>query len=89
MDITLQNVFDTSGMNIILGQKQVYEHWNKKEETIHHILRKVFEIKTPGLNVVLDKWGAPNGVNIFKDSMKKRFHEDGPRTYFEQRPIDP
>ena len=21
--------------------------------------------------------------------MKKRFHEDGPRTYFEQRPIDP
>ena len=21
--------------------------------------------------------------------MKKRFHEDGPRIYFEQRPIDP
>lgn len=53
MGIDLKNVFDTSGMNIVLEQKEIYDKWNKKDETNHHILRKVYEIKTPGLNSVL------------------------------------
>lgn len=53
------------------------------------MLKKLFEVKTPGLNTVLDKWGAPNGVNIFKDDMKKLFGTEGTRKYFEIRPIDP
>ena len=69
-------------MSIIIDQKEIYQGWNKKEQTNHHLLKKLLEVKTPGLNLVLDKWGAPNGVNIFKDSMKKLFHTEGTRTYF-------
>ena len=41
----------------------------------------------PSLNTILDTWKAPNGINIFKDSMKKRFGTEN-RKYFEERPID-
>ena len=30
LNIELRNVFDTSGMDIVLEQKQTYEKWDKK-----------------------------------------------------------
>lgn len=45
-------------------------------------------MKVPGLNTILDTYKAPNGINIFKESMKKKFGESNSRPYFEQRPID-
>lgn len=57
------NVFDTSGIDIYLNQKKLY-----KEKGIKgvHMIKKIHDVKVPGLNTILDTWKAPNGINIFK-----------------------
>ena len=47
-----------------------------------HVLKKIYDVRVPGLNTILDYWKAPNGINVFKDSMKKKFG-GGNRKYFE------
>ena len=82
LGIKIQNVFDTSGFDVYLCQKSIY---NEEDSTSYkgvQILKKVYDIKVPGLNAILDKYLAPNGVNIFKDSMKKRFGDPTMRPYF-------
>ena len=87
MGIKLQNVFDTSGMDVYYNQKSIYENEKGKGMKGVHVLKKIYDVRVPGLNTILDYWKAPNGINVFKDSMKKKFG-GGNRKYFEQRPID-
>eukprot|EP00330_Aristerostoma_sp_ATCC50986_P003483 CAMPEP_0114581418 /NCGR_PEP_ID=MMETSP0125-20121206/5523_1 /TAXON_ID=485358 ORGANISM="Aristerostoma sp., Strain ATCC 50986" /NCGR_SAMPLE_ID=MMETSP0125 /ASSEMBLY_ACC=CAM_ASM_000245 /LENGTH=90 /DNA_ID=CAMNT_0001773599 /DNA_START=230 /DNA_END=502 /DNA_ORIENTATION=+ len=51
------------------------------------VLKVLDDIRPPGLNEVLRKYGASHGVNGLKGIMKKRF-SDMPREYFLARPID-
>lgn len=55
----------------------MYENNTNIEQT----LKKIHNIKTPGLNQVLQKWDAPNGPNEYKEQMKKIFSEPN-RNYF-------
>ena len=82
----MNNVFDTAGMNIYFEQEKIYEVSTGMKG--HYILKRVYDVKLPSLNTILDTWKAPNGINIFKDSMKKKFGVEN-RSYFEERPIDP
>lgn len=85
LGITLANVFDTSGFDVYMGQHSLYE--GEEQAGSAELLRRIYDVKVPGLNTILDAYKAPNGVNVFKDSMKKRFGEPGSRKYFEQRPL--
>jgi hypothetical protein len=71
MGISIENVFDTSGFDLYLNQKSIYEE--DKHLNTGSLVRKIYDVKIQGLNNILDTYKAPNGVNIFKDSMKKKF----------------
>ena len=77
LGIKLENVFDTSGMDIYIETIKNYE--KNKGCAGGHMLKKVYDIKVPGLNTILDKWEAPKGINILKDSMKKIFSMENNR----------
>ena len=66
-------MFDTSGFDVYLGQKQIYDEAAGDSYKGAYLLKKVYEVKVPGLNTILDKYSAPHGINILKDQMKKKF----------------
>lgn len=78
--INIKTVFDTSGYDVYLNQFSIYQNEGKTKSS--YLLKKIYDVKVPGLNTILDKYYAPNGVNIFKDSMKKRFSDPNNRPYF-------
>ncbi len=87
LGIKIKNVFDTSGLDIYLQQKKVYEEMRQNNHTFQHTLKKIHASKIPGLNQILEKWGAPKGINELKQQMKKVFNQY-PRSYFTKRPIN-
>lgn len=86
MGISVNCLFDTAGMDIYFEQRSVYRDVIEKGLTYEHALKKIHNLRTPGLNQILERWGAPNGPNQYKENMKKVFSEAG-REYFETRPI--
>ncbi len=62
LGIQLQSVFDTSGFDVYVNQKNIYE----QDKHNGNIVRKIHDVKVPGLNTILDAYKAPNGINIFK-----------------------
>lgn len=62
LGIQLQSVFDTSGFDVYVNQKNIYE----QDKHNVNIVRKIHDVKVPGLNTILDSYKAPNGINIFK-----------------------
>lgn len=84
MNTCVINIFDTSAVETLIGQLDVY-HTEKNSKAI---LKTVTNVKTPGLNDLLKKYNAPHGLN----KNKEWFHElwrKGKTELFEQRPLHP
>ena len=84
MNTCVINIFDTSAVETYRGQLRVYE--NEKDK--HKALKNVVNVKTPGLNEILEKYHAPHGINLNKDWFHQLWKK-GHTELFERRPLDP
>lgn len=53
MGISVHSIFDTSGMDIYYEQRQIYREMNENDLTLEHTIKKIHNVKTPGLNQIL------------------------------------
>lgn len=83
----VRNVFDTSAVDCFRNQLGVY----KESDYIfqkNKIISKFNNLKISGLNQVLKKYEAPNGINKFKDKFHTMFRE-GDDSITAKRPLNP
>ena len=64
MNTCIVNIFDTSAVETLRGQLEVFE---TQKENPKAILKTVANVKTSGLNEILKKYHAPHGINKNKD----------------------
>lgn len=75
----IRNVLDTSGMDILQQQMGLYRQKRMPSMAC---------VRPPGLNDLLQRYNAPNGINRLKEKFHKMMADSNSASYFLQRPID-
>ena len=82
-------VYDTACIHIMIENMKLFQTISQidDESKINEYIYKLETLLWPGLNVVLSKYEATNGINVLKEKMKKKFNDE-PREFFLKRPIN-
>ena len=86
LDIHCQNVIDLAGFHMFITSLQIFVENHENIENFNEYIQQLQRNKIPGLNDVLDRYGALHGKNPLKEDMKMKFSKEN-KDFFHKRPI--